>query len=67
MAARISNAYASDFEPDEEDDDEEEESEDDDELEDELSDFFSACLASFLFAPDSAEAADREIALWFGS
>ena len=34
-----------------------------DELEDELSDFFSACLASFLSAPDSAEAADLAVAL----
>jgi hypothetical protein len=45
---------------DDEEDEEEDESEDD-ELESELvelSDFFSACLASFLFAPDSAEAAD---------
>ena len=40
----------------------EDESEDD-ELEDELSDFFSACLASFLFAPDSAEAADWRLRL----
>jgi hypothetical protein len=53
VAARISNAYASDFEPEDEDDDEDESEEDD-----ELSDFFSACFASFLFAPDSAEAAD---------
>jgi len=62
VAARISNAYASDFEP-EDDDEAEDESEDDDELEDELSDFFSACFASFLLAPDSAEAADWRLRL----
>jgi hypothetical protein len=45
---------------DEEEDDEEEddESEDDDVELVELSDFFSACLASFLSAPESADDAD---------